>query len=109
MLIVKDKRLRECDYGDLTQRPASEVDPEQLKRIKIPFPHGESYEQCLKRMKEFLDDLTKIGNGKKALIIGHRATQYGLEYWIKGLSLEEIISTPWNWQPGWTYHLDTTM
>lgn len=32
--IIKDKRLRECDYGDLTQHPSAEVDPEKPKRIK---------------------------------------------------------------------------
>lgn len=30
--ITRDKRLRECDYGDLTQHPSSEVDPEKLIR-----------------------------------------------------------------------------
>lgn len=104
--IIKDKRLRECDYGDLTKHPSSEVDPEKIKRIKTPFPNGESYEQTSQRMKSFLEDLLKNYDGKKVMVIGHRATQYGLEHWIKGLSLEEIISIPWKWQPGWVYTLD---
>lgn len=106
--IIRDKRLRECDYGDLTQHPSSEVDPEKLKRIKIPFPNGESYEQCMKRMKDFLEDLKQMSpdRGTNVLMIGHRATQYGLEHWINGVSLEEIISTPWKWQPGWIYYLE---
>lgn len=101
--IIKDKRLRECDYGDLTKHPSSEVDPEKLRRIEIPFPNGESYEQVSIRMKEFLQDLGQKYNGRDVivLIIGHRATQYGLEHWIKEVSLEEIISAPWKWQPGW--------
>ena len=106
--IIRDKRLRECDYGDLTGRPSNEVDPEKINRIKTPFSNGESYEQTSQRMKEFLKDLIQKydGHQKNVLIIGHRATQYGLEHWIKGLSLEEIISTPWNWQPGWEYHFE---
>ena len=104
--IIKDKRLRECDYGDLTKYPSSEVDPLKIKHISTPFPNGESYEQTSQRMKSFLDDLKKNYQGKKVMIIGHRATQYGLEHWVKELSLEEIISAPWSWQPGWTYHLD---
>lgn len=111
--IIKDKRLRECDYGDLTQQPSSEVDPLKMKHISAPFPNGESYEQALERMKSFLDDLKKNYKGppngearKKVMIIGHRATQYGLEHWIKGLSLKEIITTFWSWQPGWVYILD---
>lgn len=106
--IIQDKRLRECDYGDLTQHSSSEVDPEKINRIKIPFPNGESYEETSERMKSFLDELRQKYDGrhKNVLIIGHRATQYGLEYWIKGLSLRKIISTPWIWQAGWTYYLD---
>lgn len=104
--IIKDKRLRECDYGDFTQHPSSEVEPLKVKHISTPFPNGESYEQTSKRMKSFLDDLKKNYDSKKVMIIGHRATQYGLEHWIKGLSLEEIISASWSWQPGWVYTLD---
>lgn len=36
--IIHDKRLRECDYGDLTQSPSKQVDKEKLKRIRTPFP-----------------------------------------------------------------------
>ncbi len=104
--ILKDKKLKECDYGDLTQHPSSEVDPLKVGHISIPFPNGESYEQTSERMKSFLDELKKNYDKQKIMIIGHKATQYGLEHWIKGLSLEEIISTPWYWQPGWIYYLD---
>ncbi len=103
--IIKDKRLRECDYGDLTQHPSSEVDPAKVEHISIPFPNGESYEDTSKRMKDFLEDLKKNYDGKKVMIIGHRATQYGLEYWINGKSLKELVAAPFKWQPGWTYQL----
>lgn len=105
--IIRDARLNECDYGDMTQHPSSEVDPEKLRRINIPFPNGESYEQTSVRMKSFLEDLLKNYNGKRVMIIGHRATQYGIEHWIKGLTLEQIIPAPWKWQPGWEYKLET--
>ena len=103
--IIKDRRLRECNYGDLTRHPSGEVDIEKPNHIKSSFPNGESYEQTSVRMKDFLDDLAKNYNGKKVMIVGHRATQYGLEYWIFGKELSEIIATPWKWQPGWTYEL----
>lgn len=107
--IIKDIRLRECNYGDLTQSPSEKVDEEKPKRIKIPFPKGESYEQTVERMRKFLNDLIENYDGKKVMIIGHRATQYGLEYWIKRLPLEKIIPNPWKWQPGWTYNLDSVI
>ena len=101
--IIKDARLRECDYGDLTQHPSSEVDPAKIEHITKPFPNGESYQETSKRMKDFLDDLKKNYESKRIIIIGHRATQYGLEHWINGKSLEELVTTSFKWQPGWEY------
>ena len=103
--IIQDFRLRECDYVDLTQRPSSLIDNEKLNRITNPFPNGESYTQASERIKEFLEDLIKNHEGKKVMIIGHKATQYGLEHWIKKESLEKVIAAHWKWQPGWTYEL----
>ncbi len=103
--IVADQRLRECDYGDMTQHPSAEVDAEKPKRIQEPFPNGESYEQTTARMKSFLDELKQKYDGKRVMIIGHRATQYGLEHLILGKPLEEVIPAPWKWQPGWKYEL----
>lgn len=103
--IIKDKRLRECDYGDLTRHPSDEVEPMKANHITKPFPNGESYEDCLKRMKKFLDELRQMSHdrGTNVLIIGHRATQYGLEYWINGVDLKTLVTTPFKWQPGWNY------
>jgi broad specificity phosphatase PhoE len=103
--IVRDARLRECDYGDLTQHPSSEVDPEKPKHVTVPFPNGESYEDTAKRMGEFLRDIKTEYDGRKIMIIGHRATQYGLEHWINGLSVKDSVTAPWKWQPGWKYEL----
>lgn len=105
ILIVKDRRLRECDYGDLTRRPSEELEPAKKRYITKPFPNGESYKQTTKRMKDFLKDLLKNHDGKKVLVIGHRATQYGLEYFINKIGLEKAVTASWKWQPGWTYLL----
>jgi 2,3-bisphosphoglycerate-dependent phosphoglycerate mutase len=101
--IIKDKRLRECNYGDFTKRSSEEVEVHKGNRITMPFPNGESYEQAAERMKSFLEDLLKNYDGKKVMIIGHRATQYGLEHWIKGIPLKEAVTADWKWQPGWVY------
>ena len=103
--IIKDARLRECNYGDLTQHPSTEVEPAKAEHITEPFPNGESYEQCADRMKSFLDDLKKNYDGKKVMIIGHRATQYGLEHAINDIPVKDIVTAPWKWQPGWEYQL----
>jgi len=103
--IIRDKRLRECDYGELNRQTSEAVNKEKLKRISEPFPGGESYEQTAERMKDFLHDLLTNYDGKKVLIIGHRATQYGLEHWLNNVSLKNAVTAPWQWQPGWTYEL----
>ncbi len=104
--IVQDKRLRECDYGDFTQHPSEEVDIQKPLRINEPFPNGESYTQTTVRMKSFLEDLIKNYDGKRVMIIGHRATQYGLDNLINGVPLETLISSHFKWQPGWEYKFD---
>lgn len=104
--IVKDKRLRECDYGKLEHRPSAEIEAERIKRIDLPFPGGESYQQCAERMRRFLEDLLKDYDGKHVLIIGHRATHYGLDRWILGEPLESAVTKHWQWQPGWEYQLE---
>jgi broad specificity phosphatase PhoE len=104
--IIKDRRLREVDYGEMTQRPGEEVKKLKLQYISKPFPGGESYEQTSKHMKSFLQDVLKKYDGKTVMVIGHRATQYGLERWIKGIPLEQVIPAPWKWQPGWRYELN---
>lgn len=105
--ITRDKRLRECDYGDLTGHPSDEVDPVKVEHISIPFPNGESYQDCLKRMQEFINNLRQTYHDRdtNVLIIGHRTTQYGLEHLINGVALETLVTTPFKWQPGWTYSI----
>lgn len=101
--IIQDARLRECNYGKFNRAPKAEVEAMRESRLHTPFPEGESYEHTSKRMKQFLDDLFKNHDDKTVLIVGHRATQYGLDQWIKGLSLKEAVLAPWQWQPGWKY------
>lgn len=103
--IFIDTRLRECNYGDLTQKDKKLIDAEKPQRITTPFPGGESYEQCMQRMGDFLDMLKKDYQGKTVVIIGHRATQYGLEHHIHGKDTLTCVTEPWAYQPGWTYEV----
>ncbi|MGH2398064.1 MAG: histidine phosphatase family protein, partial [bacterium] len=99
--IIRDARLRELDYGDWTRRPANEIDAERGKHILEPFPRGESYADAVARMGSFLADLVENYSGKRVVVIGHIATHYGLEFWIKGRPLEELVRQGFVWQPGW--------
>lgn len=103
--IIKDQRLRECDYGNLEHQSNKEVNRVRINYVHTPFPGGESYQQCVARMKSFLEMVANNYEGKKVMIIGHRGTQYGLEHLINGVELAEAVTAPWQWQPGWQYQL----
>ena len=103
--IVRDARLRECDYGDLTRRPTSEIERRRLRHLVDPFPNGESYQQVVERVSGWLGDVRPQFDDCIVLIIGHRATFYALEHLLNGVPLREAVESPWIWQPGWTYDL----
>src|SRR2546425_8507143 len=104
--IFKDARLRECDYGDYEHKPGAKIEVDRINHIDTPFPNGESYEQRSQQMTSFMKELMKNYQGKRVLIIGHRATQYGIERCTSGRSLKEIVTAPWHWQPGWVYDFE---
>src|SRR5579863_1402592 len=106
--VVPDARLREYDYGEMTQYPVAQVEEEFARRITEPFPRGESLLMVVQRVGAFLRDVLQQYDGKTVVVIGHRATRYGIEYWCGEASLEEIVRTPWEWRevPIWRYQLD---
>jgi len=112
--IIKDKRLRECNYGDFTGAPFSDlvVADSVLKYVNKPFPNGESYKDVEKRVKSFLKDLLKNYLGKNVAIVSHRTPQLALEVLLNGKTWEQAIEEDWRfkkpkiWQPGWEYRLE---
>lgn len=103
--IMRDRRLRECDYGDFTGRARKEIGIERTRRLTEPFPGGESIAQAAERIREFLRDIRVRHDGETVLVIGHSATHSGLEHWINGVSLEEAVAEQGTSQPGFTYVL----
>lgn len=103
--IFIDARLRECHYGAFQHKPSAFIETERIMRIDTPFPGGESYSQRADMMRTFLKELIQNFNDKRVLIVGHRATQYGIERWVTGRPLAEIAAKQWQRQPGWEYHL----
>jgi len=101
--VLRDRRLRECNYGDLNGAPSAVVDAEKPLRIETPFPNGQSYVQTTALVKDFLHDIGGHYDGQKVLIIGSRATQYGLENIINGVPLATLVAQKFVWRPGWEY------
>ena len=103
--VIQDKRLRECNYGDLDGLSKNLVKYED--HIDNPFPNGESLKDVEKRMRDFLKYLKDNYDGKTVGIIAHRAPQLALEVILNNLNWDEAINNDWrnkgNWQPGWEY------
>lgn len=107
--IIQDKRLRECNYGDLNGGDSKLVKVDMPGRITTPFPHGESYKDVEKRMRSFLNDVAKKYEEKHVAIMAHEGPQLALEVITKGRTWEQAINENWRnkkpkeWQPGWKY------
>jgi broad specificity phosphatase PhoE len=97
-----DRRLREQDYGERTGAPSAELEIERLQTVDKPFPGGESLRDCVERVRSFLADLE---DGRRVLLIGHRATKIALDHLLGGVPLEDAVSAHHIWRPGWSYEL----
>ena len=106
-VILHDKRIRECNYGDLNGADASLVKYEE--HINSKFPNGESLKEVEKRLRSFCNYLLEKYNGKTIALVSHKAPQLALEVITKSISWEEAINSDWrktkNWQPGWRYEI----
>ena len=107
--IIPDARLREFDYGEMTQCPREELGLEQ--HITEPFPKGESIQMAVARVGDFLRETLPLVDGKTIVVIGHVATKYGIEYWSSEKSLEDVVGMQWEWLevPIWRYVFDVPM
>lgn len=102
---LADWRLRECDYGTLNGAPVEEVHADRSAYVDQPYPGGESWRAATGRVGGFLSDLALRWEGARVLVIGHVATRLGLERFIMGRDLAELVSSPFVWQEGWEYFL----
>jgi 2,3-bisphosphoglycerate-dependent phosphoglycerate mutase len=101
--LVRDARLRECDYGELNGTP--EPIHDRVARLDDAYPGGESWRHAVERVAGFFEELRAERDGQRVLVIGHSATRLALEVAAKGRELEETMAEPFLWQPGWEYVL----
>lgn len=105
--IVADARLREVNYGAMTQAPVAEVDAEFSRRVEVPFPDGESVRMVVERVGALLREAVAAHDEQTVVIIGHRGQKLALEYWSTRRSLADIVPAPWPWRdvPIYRYEL----
>lgn len=105
--IIHDKRIRECNYGDLNGKDSFLVKYEE--HIDIKFPNGESLKDVEERVRDFCNYLLENYDGKTVALVAHKAPQLALEVITKNISWEEAIDKDWrktkSWQPGWEYEI----
>lgn len=106
--IMHDKRIRECNYGDLNGKDSFLVKYEE--HIDIKFPNGESLKDVEERVRDFCNYLLENYDGKTVALVAHKAPQLALEVITKNISWEEAIDKDWrktkSWQPGWEYEIE---
>lgn len=102
---IQDKRLRECNYGELDGEHKSLVIYQD--HIDLDFPDGESLKDVELRVRDFIEYVKAEYNGKTIAIVAHRAPQLALEVILNNISWEEAIANDWrktgDWKPGWEY------
>lgn len=106
----EDKRLRECNYGDLTASSSEKVEPMYEECIDTPFPNGESLREVEKRILSLLVEVKSNFDSKKVAFVAHKAPQLALDVLLSGMSWKDAIKNDWrhtkSWQPGWEYVLE---
>jgi 2,3-bisphosphoglycerate-dependent phosphoglycerate mutase len=65
----------------------------------------EIWRQAITRVSRFLGDLPLRWDRQRILVIGHVATRWGLDHFIGGVPLEDLVEQDFAWQEGWEYRL----
>ncbi len=107
--VISDKRLRECNYGDLNGAPDTAFKNNMLQYVNNRFPNGESYEDVKVRIRDLLNFMKSNYDDKHVALLAHQAPQLALEVLLNGKTWQQAIDTDWRktmaWQPGWEYEL----
>ncbi|MFJ4778133.1 histidine phosphatase family protein [Streptomyces sp. NPDC088762] len=101
----QDRRLRECDYGELNGCPVDRLAAVRSRHIDTPFPGGQSYREVIAATADFLRDLARHHDGHRILLIAHSANRWALQCLLAGGSIEDLVDAPFTWQEGWNYTL----
>ena len=105
LLVQLDDRLREANYGELNGSSRKALRAIQGQHVDEPFPGGQSYRDVVRGMASFLENLAGSHDGQRVLLIGHSATRFALDHLLTDIPLEDVVTSPYVWQPGWEYRV----
>ena len=100
--VLRDRRLRECNYGMLNGMPTTEL--RRADHVDARYPDGESWREAVERVGTFLHDLDPW-QGKRVLVVGHTATRWAFDHFVHGTPIDVLVSAPFRWQEGWEYRV----
>ena len=108
ILMLRDSRIRECNYGNLDGKDSNLV--VYSDHIDKKFPNGESLKEVEERVRDFIKYLKENYDGNKIALVSHRAPQLALDVILKNISWEDAINNDWrntkDWKPGWKYIIE---
>lgn len=102
-----DWRLRETNYGEQNGMPTTILHASRSAHVDTAYPGGESWREAADRTLECLRDIAKRFDGKRVVVIGHAAQRYLLRSLFEGMSFEEAVNAPFEWQEGWEYRFSS--
>jgi broad specificity phosphatase PhoE len=91
--VTVDERLRDQEPGAFAPYNPAAVEerfPEEVARMRAAGPYayrppgGESLEDVVARLKDFLGDLREEADGRRVLIVGHDSVVLGLRHVVAG-------------------------
>ena len=83
--IIIDKRLREVDFGDLTDKPGALINKYRVKG----FPNGETYQEVRDRVQLFIDEIATKYKNKKIAVVAHSGVWKVFEIIFNGADFTE--------------------
>jgi broad specificity phosphatase PhoE len=92
--IIYDLRLRDLNWGIFGGKDKSEAwnfhNQNTENEFELAPLQGESWNDCLNRMLNFIEEIENNFQGKNILIVSHGDPLWLLEGYVKGLSKEEL-------------------
>jgi alpha-ribazole phosphatase/probable phosphoglycerate mutase len=106
--VYEDRRLRECDYGDLNGAPVATIERIRAAHVDEPFPGGQSYRDVVRQVADLLREIAEqwgegAGIPPRVLLVGHAATRFALDHLLTGADLAAAVVAPFRWREGWEY------
>jgi broad specificity phosphatase PhoE len=76
------------------------------EHVDTPCPGGgQSYREVVDATARFLADLRREHQGERVLVIAHSANRWALQHLLDGTALEQLVTAPFAWRPGWEWTL----